>query len=133
MMNGQPAGKGETRVVPCGTCTLCCQQEAIFLHPDEGDNLDNYEWITVPHPLKAGQLAIMIAPRENGSTVCRYLGPFGCSIWNKRPLICREFDCRRFAQMMTPELIKKYARIDRDGEFRKLMDRGNELLAKEGK
>jgi Fe-S-cluster containining protein len=34
-----------------------------------------------------------LASDENGR--CVYLGPSGCSIYERRPLLCRNFDCRK--------------------------------------
>jgi Fe-S-cluster containining protein len=37
---------------------------------------------------------IKFAKRENGGKSCRYLGATGCTIYEKRPWVCRNFDCR---------------------------------------
>jgi Fe-S-cluster containining protein len=33
---------------------------------------------------------------KSSSGACVYLEPHGCSIYDKRPAACREFDCRSF-------------------------------------
>lgn len=121
-----------TRDVPCGSCTLCCQSEAIILHPEDGDDPGLYETITVEHPLKPGLMVYMIKPRENGSTACRYLGPFGCSIHAKRPVICREFDCRGLARRAQSSPLIKYHLGD-NALMHPLIVKGLEMIAKEQK
>ena len=32
-----------TREVPCGTCNQCCRNDAIFIHPECGDDASQYE------------------------------------------------------------------------------------------
>lgn len=85
-----------TRKVPCGSCLLCCKGEAIILHPEDGDDPSNYETITVPHPLGTGKMVQQIKTTITGA--CMYLGKTGCTIYSKRPVICREFDCRLLAK-----------------------------------
>jgi Fe-S-cluster containining protein len=73
------------RDVPCGTCRLCCQGgEAILLFPHLGDDPGQYQTVETP-------VGLMIAQRENGD--CVYLDERGCSIHDRAPVICREFDC----------------------------------------
>lgn len=79
--------------VPCNTCTECCRsQQALLLHPDQGDNVASYETRIVAHP-ETGEQAYILATKENGE--CIYLGPTGCTIYSRRPLLCRTFDCRK--------------------------------------
>lgn len=121
-----------TATVPCGSCTLCCKSEAIILHPEHGDDPGNYETVAIEHPLKPGLPVYMIKPRDDGSLVCRYLGPFGCSIHAKRPTICREFDCRGLARR-EPEIrakLKATGQLDMLSGMQPLIDRGRQLLGK---
>ncbi len=60
----------------CGVCTQCCTQLEIESKPGYTTRLDNAEDIAKP----AGQ-------------TCRFLGPEGCSIYEARPLLCRQFAC----------------------------------------
>jgi len=41
----------------------------------------------------AGNPVFLLATNSNGH--CIYLGPSGCTIYHRRPLICRTFDCRK--------------------------------------
>lgn len=116
--------------VPCGTCTLCCKSEAIILHPEDGDDPANYETIVVEHPLYKDRPVFMIKPRDGGGTACRYLGPFGCSIYAKRPVLCRGFDCRKLAASVERITTKLTAagRLDHLADMKPLITRGQELL-----
>lgn len=77
--------------VPCNGCTLCCRGDAILLLPGDSD-----DYQTEPHSL-TGQR--MLARKPNGH--CIYLGAAGCTIYDRRPQLCREFDCRGLAQNFT--------------------------------
>jgi Fe-S-cluster containining protein len=73
----------------CAGCRLCCQNEIVEVRPDE--HPENYE--TEPHPSKEGWR--MLAHAENKD--CVYLGEKGCTIYDRRLRLCREFDCRVLA------------------------------------
>lgn len=60
----------------CGSCTLCCTQLEIESKPGFSTRLDNAEDIAKP----AGK-------------ACAYLTGRGCSIYEVRPLVCRQFAC----------------------------------------
>ena len=79
--------------VPCDGCTRCCRGDAIRLLPGDDAN----EYITEPHDHYAGQL--MLAHKADGD--CIYLGSAGCTIHDRRPLMCREMDCRMIALNFT--------------------------------
>lgn len=90
----------ETANVPCGTCNACCRNtDPVLLDPDE--NPANYKTTAY---LRVG---LDIAPRvglamkENGN--CYYLGETGCTIYDKRPRVCRAFDCRMLYLSLPPE------------------------------
>ncbi len=79
--------------MPCNKCTECCKtNQGLFLHPEQGDEVDSYRhWVLTDEA--TGTIAWMLATEANGQ--CVYLGPSGCTIYNRRPLICRTFDCRK--------------------------------------
>lgn len=79
--------------VPCNGCTACCRQELIFLHPEHGDIIEAYDTFPTINPVtnKEGHA---IKHKDNGE--CVYLGENGCTIHDRAPVICREFDCRRW-------------------------------------
>lgn len=83
--------------VPCGSCRACCRNEAVVLFPEDGDDPSTYEHIVVE--AEDGQQLMLLAMHRNGD--CVYLGPDGCTIHHRAPVICREFDCRRFFLSMS--------------------------------
>jgi Fe-S-cluster containining protein len=84
-----------SRSVPCDGCTLCCRGDLIILHPDEGDRLSEYETEIVRNPVTT---RYDFALKRHADGACVYLGEGGCTIYGRRPVICRSFDCRRVAQ-----------------------------------
>jgi Fe-S-cluster containining protein len=54
------------------------------------DDVSSYEHEPVAHPL-TGAPAIALKRQRNGD--CFYLGPTGCTIHDRAPALCREFDC----------------------------------------
>lgn len=101
--------KTVTQFVNCNGCVACCVNDAIILHPECGDDPANYEHvIDVTHPF-TGKPAKMLDHKPNGD--CIYLGDTGCTIYSKRPAICREYSCTsQFLSMTRNErrlLIKK--------------------------
>jgi hypothetical protein len=82
-----------TTGVPCGTCTECCKSgQGLFLHPDRGDDVASYH-VQVRADPGTGQFVFLLATDDQGA--CVYLGPSGCTIYERRPLLCRSFDCRK--------------------------------------
>ena len=120
----------ETAIVPCGMCTLCCRGgEAIVLHPECGDRISDYKTREVWHPLFNDRPAHILEQQPNGD--CIYVGPFGCTIHDRRPVICREFDCRALVRRI--DASKKFRqKVERHGLVGgPVMKRGRELLAQE--
>jgi Fe-S-cluster containining protein len=79
--------------VPCGACTACCWQTDIHLLPEHGDRPADFEHrVPTVNPL-TGVPGFKLAHSSDGS--CVYLTAAGCSIYDKRPTICRVYDCRR--------------------------------------
>lgn len=119
----------KTASVPCGACTLCCRGgEAIVLHPECGDNPKDYRTRVVWNPFK-GDGPITILEQDPVTHDCVYVGPFGCTIWEKRPVICREFDCRGMVRKLTPK--SQRALLAAGVLNMQVINRGRELIAKE--
>lgn len=91
------------RDVPCGSCRACCVRDAIILHPEDGDVVEQYKTREVFHPFLKKRVH-MLEHKPNGGG-CIYLGPEGCTIHDRAPAICRGFDCRR--------LFLKFSRVER--------------------
>lgn len=79
--------------VPCGSCQHCCKNLWIWLKPEEGDVVEQYDTVDYVSPI-TGLPAKALSHKPNGD--CVYLGPAGCTIHGRHPAVCRAFDCRRF-------------------------------------
>lgn len=113
--------------VPCGDCSLCCEEGQIRLmlpfdyykEAKEGDIIPRF--ISQPHekPDKEGAYAI---GRKDGH--CVYLHDGKCVIHNDKPKLCKEFDCRNLAMLFpTVELISQF-----EGVSIEVWQRGKNLL-----
>lgn len=76
--------RGHAALVACGDCQLCCRDALILLLPELGDDPSQYETQDI-----AGRTALKV--RDDGA--CWYLGPDGCTIHGRHPVICRAYDC----------------------------------------
>lgn len=83
----------EVAKVPCGTCTACCRWELIFLMPECGDDPSKYLTEPAYNPVFDRE-GLALRHKDDGS--CIYLNDKGCSIHDHAPVVCREFDCRRW-------------------------------------
>lgn len=82
-------------VVPCNGCNECCRWDAIWLKPHLGDNENDYET-----EVYLGRK--MLKHKPNGD--CIYLDrDRGCSIHDRRPVVCREFDCLNLLRFLKRE------------------------------
>lgn len=89
-------------ILPCNGCTACCARDLVLLDP-KSDDPRKYE-IEIVHRFAHPVAALRHKP--NGE--CWYLDPGkGCTIWARRPTLCREFDCRVFLGMDVTPLIDK--------------------------
>lgn len=92
------SGIAESTPVPCNGCTECCRSgQGLFLHPEQGDDPAKYKTRVLIDQATGGQV-YTLATKRNGH--CVYLGRTGCTIYDKRPLICRSFDCRKHYLML---------------------------------
>lgn len=73
--------------VPCGACSMCCFHQQVVVLPGDDANLD-----VVPEIVPGAGRRMVLRRRQDGG--CVYLGEHGCSIYERRPRICRETDCR---------------------------------------
>jgi len=79
--------------VPCNACTECCRSnQGLFLHPGRGDDVESYRHRVLTEQA-TGNPVFLLATEANGQ--CVYLGASGCTIYERRPLLCRSFDCRK--------------------------------------
>ncbi len=79
--------------VPCNTCTECCKtNQGLFLHPEQGDDVESYAHRVLTDQA-TGTPVFLLAANPDGH--CVYLGLSGCTIYDRRPILCRTFDCRK--------------------------------------
>lgn len=71
-----------------------------MLHPEQGDDVASYEHRLAGHR-EDGSAVFVLAADERGA--CVYLGERGCTIYARRPLLCRSFDCRKHYLMLPRE------------------------------
>ncbi len=76
--------------VPCGACSKCCTDLSPILTPEEFMT-GKYIYTLITSPID-NKPTIAIPRNENG---CIYYINKKCSIYNDRPLACRQFDCRK--------------------------------------
>lgn len=74
--------------VDCDGCTICCRKELVLLTAN--DDPMAFTTVEVINPLN-GQTAHAIPLKADGA--CHYLGDQGCTIYERRPEICRAFSC----------------------------------------
>lgn len=89
-------------VVPCKDCTFCCQKLHPFLTPDEVSS--------GKYPLSLVQLTDsddpVVALYKSQKGGCSMLIDNKCSIYDDRPLACRQFDCRKNHHPSIPNMIE---------------------------
>lgn len=110
----------KTYHVPCNGCTLCCKNDAIYLKPEYGDDLNQYEW-----EYYNGKPILKHKPNKD----CIYLGESGCTIHDRRPVVCREFSCIVLAGNLRKKRL--LAKIDMFPEG--VIERGQRLRKRYGK
>lgn len=91
--------------VPCGDCNRCCISLTPYLTPTEFES-GEYIWTLLTGP--NGEPCIAIPRTERG---CIYYDN-GCTIYEKRPLACRQFDCREGHYLPFKEMVKEKFNID---------------------
>lgn len=75
--------------VPCEGCTACCRNfELVKISPED----DAAQYDTQFAQMEDGNLWHALKHKENGD--CIYLENEKCQVYENRPFICRQFDCR---------------------------------------
>lgn len=83
----QRSKSGASADVPCGTCNACCTcGYEVEVFADDDSSLE-----TVPSSKDGARI---LARNADGS--CSHLIDGKCSVYDRRPRACREFDCRIF-------------------------------------
>lgn len=84
--------------VPCGTCNFCCKVLSPHLTPEEISS-GKYP-VSLVQPTEEmlqidptiGPIVTMFKSKDGG---CSMLIDEKCSIYEDRPLACRQYDCRK--------------------------------------
>lgn len=77
----------KTAKVPCNGCIECCKG------PNHELIIPDYEWVN--YSIVIGRDGFARIQNDPDTGHCIYLGDEGCTIYDTRPSVCREFDCRR--------------------------------------
>ena len=109
-------------IVPCEDCHLCCRLMTP-IRPEHGDDAAQYQTAVCLTP---GKAPYVILDRKNNGD-CIYLGAHGCTIWDRAPHVCREFDCRNTYK--NSDRAGRRLAIKRGDMSKEIFDRGRELLA----
>lgn len=96
--------------VPCNGCTLCCHYGLIFLDPLR-DDVSAYDTEMHVNPA-TGHSSPALKHKPGGG--CIYLGDSGCTIHERAPAVCKDFDCRLYYRSLTREVRRKATGIHRD-------------------
>jgi len=112
-------------VVPCGSCNACCHSP-VGVQPQFGDDPSLYELaINVDTSAPNGHTMVTLNRKPDGS--CYALKNGRCSIWEKRPQVCRAFDCRKIFAMHTKE--ERRALVDLKYFKQAIFDAGRKRLS----
>lgn len=95
-------------IVPCGSCTLCCEKLSPYLTPEEIASglyplslLQPTEEQRKINP-EVGPTIVLYRKKEGG---CGMFIDGKCSIYEIRPKACRQFDCRKGHHPTIPNMI----------------------------
>lgn len=94
--------------VPCGDCLQCCISLTPYLTPSEFES-GKYLYTFLNSPGNNPVPSIAIPRTKDG---CIYLKDKKCSIYEDRPLACRQFDCRENHYPKFRDLVKEKFNID---------------------
>ena len=73
-------------VVPCNGCVQCCKHHTlVVIMPQFGDDISKYK-------CDMGDFGLQLKHRPNGD--CVHLVNNKCEVYENRPIMCRQFDCR---------------------------------------
>ncbi len=88
--------------VPCASCTACCRgNQTVALLPVFGDDPARYPPSSLHRTMYSGEERIALKVQANGD--CVFLRKGKCVVYDHRPAVCRNFDCRRIVHTSTPD------------------------------
>ena len=115
--------EAKERLLPCDGCHLCCKGDLILIHPELGDDATTYK----TRMIRPG--VIVLEHKKNRD--CIYLdmdSETGCTIYERRPGICREFSCVDFIKKFNKTELRELREKGMIGK--KVIQRGKELRRK---
>jgi Fe-S-cluster containining protein len=89
---------------------VCCRHQIVLLSNDDEANMAIYDYRWV-----GGHRVLNNKP----SGECTHLGPEGCTIYAKRPLVCRTYDCRKHYKSLTGRERRRFSNSALGDEARK--------------
>ncbi len=93
--------------VPCKDCTFCCQRLSPYLTPEEiGSGLYPISLLqpTENEIKQQPNIGPKVALFRNYTGGCSMLIDNKCSIYEQRPMACRQFDCRKGHHSDIPDM-----------------------------
>lgn len=88
--------------VPCNGCTACCRgNQTVLLLPEHDDDPERYPAPTLTTGFYGGRWGVQLKCQSNGD--CIFLRKGICAVYDRRPSVCRNFDCRRVVYGSTKE------------------------------
>jgi Fe-S-cluster containining protein len=96
--------------VPCNGCTVCCRQQIVLLGDRDEPNIAAYDYRHI------GDHRVL-NNKPNGE--CTHLGPEGCTIYEKRPFVCRTYDCRKQFKILASSERRRFSNSALGDEARK--------------
>lgn len=109
------ADRGIERKVNCGSCQACCHNEVVLVDEEPADyevDLRDGIWF--------------LKHRPDGG--CIYLGETGCTIYERRPAICKAFDCGLWFST-TNRPYRRYVKRVGDDHDRQMLVEGRKRAA----
>lgn len=96
--------------VPCGSCTYCCSKLSPYLTPQEVASGLYPLSLIQPDPEEvrnSPEIGPKVVLYRNPTGGCGMLKNGKCSIYDIRPLSCRQFDCRKSHHPGIPDMTKQ--------------------------
>lgn len=90
----------------CTGCTACCDRELLILHPEMGDDPSQYDTMQVT--VGDQSVTALRVDDDHGCVYCDH--GTGCTIYDRRPALCKEFDCRRSVLSIPRAELDEYMR-----------------------
>lgn len=92
--------------VPCKSCTVCCEKLSPYLTPDEISSGQYPISLTVLSNDQSCNPVVTMFKSATGG--CSMLIDGRCSIYNSRPVACRQFDCRKNHHASIPNMVDQH-------------------------